>query len=166
MFSSKPFFVLFTGILLTIFSCQQPTNKVTERTPGVFHIRIELGNSHREKADELFFDFDSTKTKQEIHHFKYDDNDSIVYSKSYEVENNIMDSIFIYSVAAIRSNQIFETNKFAPTDGSTIKLQIIANDRMISSRYGNVQHPSSASKEFGLLVALINKSIGDPEFLK
>lgn len=166
MFSSKPFLFLASCIALAVISCQPAAETTPIRTPGVYHIRLELGNYWAGRENEIYFDFDSTQAKQQIHHFRYDASDSITYNKSYEIESEMMDSVFIYAAAALRNDRVFAVDKYEPKDVNTMRLEIIANERMLGCSYNNVLKPSLVSPEFNKLVKMINKCVGDPNFVK
>ncbi len=163
---SKTFFLFLFCVVLVAFSCKPETKKVAIQTPGVYHIRFETGNYWAGRENEIYFDYDSSQAKQLLHHFRYDDQDSIIYNKSYEVEKAMMDSVFIYAVSALRNDRLFNVDKYEAKDVTTMRLEIIANERMLGCSYNNVLKPSLVSPEFGKLVKMINKCVGDSTFIK
>ncbi len=167
MLSKKPFFILLSLVVSAFFGCQPDSGSYKARIPGIYHIRIELGNSAAGKEDEIYLDFDSTKTKQNLNHFVYDEMDSIVFNKSYSIDNSIMDSLYSYAIATVRNEHIFEFNKYAPTDGHYVILEVIASEKMIQCSYSNISKPSIASEDLGKLIKLINSSTGEnPPLIK
>ena len=161
MFSKRTLFIILPLFILAFLGCQNPPIVYHGRIPGIYHIRVELGNSSAGKQDEIYLDFDSTKKLQTLNHFVYDEMDSIVFNKTYDIKNEVMDSLFLYSVATIRNDHIFEVNKFAPTDGHYVFLEVIANAKMIQCSYSNISQPSLASEDLGKLIKLINSSTGE-----
>lgn len=167
MLFRKAFFILVSFSAFVMLGCgSESTTSATERTPGIYHIRLELGNYWAGREDEIYFDFDSTKTTQYINHFKYDASDSIIYNKTYTVENKAMDSLFYYAVKSIRNDRLFVVDKYEAKDVNTMRLEIIANERMLGCSYNNVLKPSLVSPDFAKLVKLINTSVGDPNLVK
>lgn len=166
MFSLKPSSFLVFCIALTAFACQPAPEKVATTTPAVYHIRLELGNYWAGRENEIYFDFDSSQAKQQIHHFKYNAEDSIIYNNTYEIDRAQMDSVFIYAVDAIRNDRLFTVDKYESKDVNTMRLEIIANERMLACSYNNVLKPSLVSPEFSRLVKMINKCVGDSTFVK
>ncbi|MDQ3108816.1 MAG: hypothetical protein M3R17_02885 [Bacteroidota bacterium] len=166
MFSLKSLLVLLSCLTLAFVACEKTAEKTDVKTPGIYHIRLELGNYWAGREDEIYFDYDSTMTKQQIHYFKYDAADSIIYNQTYEVEKAMMDSVFIYAVAALRNEKLFAVDKYEPKDVNTMRLEIIANERMLATSYNNVLKPSLVSPEFKKLVRMINKCVGDSSFVK
>jgi hypothetical protein len=166
MFSLKPFLILISGLSLVTFACQPSVKKAEEKVPGIYHIRLELGNYWAGRENEIYFDCDSTTEKQQIHYYKYDAGDSIVYNHTYEVDKAMMDSVFIYASAALRNDRLFVVDKYEPKDVNTLRLEIIANERMLSCSYNNVLKPSLLSPEFQKLARMINKCVGDTAFVK
>jgi hypothetical protein len=163
---SKSLLVLLSCLALIGYSCQPAKEETVVRAPGAYHIRLELGNYWAGRENELYFDCDSTQTKQQIHYFKYDATDSIVYNQSYEIDKAMMDSVFIYASGALRNAKLFEVDKYQPKDVNTLKLEIIANERMLGCSYNNVLKPSLLSPEFNKLVKMINKCMGDSTLVK
>lgn len=163
---SKSFSILIFCLALAAAACKPASEKVEVKTPGVYHIRFETGNYWAGRENEIYFDYDSSQAKQMIHHFRYDDQDSIIYNKSYEVEKAQMDSVFLYAVAALRNDRLFNVDKYEAKDVTTMRLEIIANERMLGCSYNNVVKPSLVSPEFEKLVKMINKCVGDPTFVK
>jgi hypothetical protein len=166
MFFTRPGFLICSSIILILAACQPASHEAPAKSPGIYHIRLELGNYWAGREKEIYFDYDSTKTKQEINYFRYNELDSIIYNHTYETDNAMMDSVFMYAQAAIRNKQMFEVDKYQPKDVNTLRLEIIANERMLSCSYNNVLKPSLLSPEFAKLVKMINKSIGDSTFVK
>jgi hypothetical protein len=166
MFSSKPFFFFISFLSLAVIACQPAAKKAEVTTPGIYHIRLELGNYWAGRENEIYFDCDSTMAKQQIHYYKYDAFDSIIYNHTYLVEKEMMDSVFLYAAAALRNDRLFATDKYEPKDVNTLRLEIIANERMLGCSYNNVLKPSVLSPEFGKLVKMINKCVGDTSFVK
>jgi hypothetical protein len=78
----------------------------------------------------------------------------------------MMDSVFIYASGALRNAKLFEVDKYQPKDVNTLKLEIIANERMLGCSYNNVLKPSLLSPEFNKLVKMINKCMGDSTLVK
>lgn len=163
---SKRFFFFISCLSLVALACQPAAKKTEVTTPGVYHIRLELGNYWAGREHELYFDCDSTAAKQQIHYYRYDDSDSIIFNHTYEVDKAMMDSVFIYASAALRNERLFAIDKYEPKDVNTLRLEIIANERMLSSSYNNVLKPSVLSPEFEKLVKMINKCVGDTSFVK
>lgn len=166
MILSRPNLFIAGFLCLLVFACQPEEHKSSVKSPGIYHIRLELGNYWAGREGEIYFDFDSTKTKQEINYFKYNESDSIIYNHTYETDNATMDSVFQYAQDAIRNDRLFVVNKYEPKDVNTLRLEIIANERMLSCSYNNVLKPSLLSPEFGKLVKMINKCVGDSAFVK
>jgi hypothetical protein len=167
MFFNKANLLFVAATALAFFSCQQGVEKSKVRIPGIYHIRIELGNHEAGKEDEIYLDHDSTNAKQTLNHFVYDSMDSITFNKTYQIDNAVMDSMYVYAVATIRNEHIFEYNKYAPTDGHYVFLEVIANEKMIQCSYSNIKKPSIASPDLGNLIRLINSSTGEnPPLIK
>ncbi len=166
MFSPRNIFITLFLFALAAYSCQSAPEKSNFKPPGVYHIRLELGNYWAGREGEIYFDFDSTATKQSINYFKYDENDSIIYNHTFEVENGLMDSVYLYAQDAIRNDRLFIVDKYQPKDANTLTLEIVANERKLSCSYNNVLKPSLLSPEFKKLVAMMNKCLGDSSFVK
>ncbi|CAN5917948.1 hypothetical protein BH11BAC7_BH11BAC7_36560 [soil metagenome] len=166
MFSSKLSSFLLFCTALFVYACQPAPSKVATTIPAVYHIRLELGNYWAGRENEIYFDYDSTEIKQQIHHFRYDAEDSIIYNKTYEIDKAQMDSVFLYAIDAIRNDNLFNIDKYESKDVNTMRLEIIANERMLACSYNNVLRPSVVSPEFGKLVKMINKCVGDSVFVK
>lgn len=166
MIFSRPNLIIAALLCLAVYACRPEEHKAPVVTPGIYHIRLELGNYWAGREAEIYFDFDSTQTRQQINYFKYNELDSIIYNHTYETENAMMDSVFLYAQDAIRNDRLFLIDKYQPKDVNTLRLEIIANDRMLSCSYNNVLKPSLLSPEFGKLVKMINKCVGDSAFVK
>ncbi|MEO5645490.1 MAG: hypothetical protein ABIQ40_01530 [Bacteroidia bacterium] len=166
MFSSKLSSFLLFCTALFVYACQPAPSKGATTIPAVYHIRLELGNYWAGRENEIYFDYDSTEIKQQIHHFRYDAEDSIIYNKTYEIDKAQMDSVFLYAIDAIRNDNLFNIDKYESKDVNTMRLEIIANERMLACSYNNVLRPSVVSPEFSKLVKMINKCVGDSVFVK
>jgi hypothetical protein len=166
MFSLRSLLILLSGLSFALIACEKAPQKADVKTPAVYHIRLELGNYWAGREDEIYFDYDSSMAKQHIHYFKYNDADSIIFNTSYEVEKTMMDSVFLYAVAALRNEKLFFVDKYEPKDVNTMRLEVIANERMLACSYNNVLKPSVVSPEFAKLVKMINKCVGDTSFVK